>query len=286
MINEYLEKAWEDKGGKLYIIPEGILYEKELKIFEILRHAYSKHPQINPNYGSKEISSNYLFRDIYQRKGVFRKINDGKNPQLTVKTLRFLIQKSRKDLLHLFANDEYNDFIRAVKDLNPWVVYLYSPNEKIISYFNKEEKYLKEWAKQVRSGLIPSPDKEYHPDFNKAEFRHIQTEILLRMWGYRDAMTGELVIDKSGNLLHKISRHHYKISDSDNKIECFISALVPLMDQSHGKAHTNEWESFFTKAVIYIQEGDFSELVNHLSTKWDTNNIKEYEKWLKKYGFI
>ena len=71
------------------------------------------------------------------------------------------------------------------------------------------------------------------------------------MWGYRDAMTGEKIKmdSKTGRPLVKVNRHHFKISDPNNKIECWLEVLVPLIDSSHGAAHTKKWEEFFGNAV-------------------------------------
>jgi hypothetical protein len=268
-----------------YLVPSDSPNKDNSKIFEILRSAYSRHPHLNPDFGERHLTLNSLVMDILKDEKIYNEAYNGK--PLSNKKILLLVERARSDLLQIYAYNEYNDLVNELQRQNRWIAYTGLAKDDFISY----QVQSKEYANQIRSGLRPLPKtekKKYFSKFFDPFVAQLQTEILLRMWGYKDAMTGDYIpIDpKTSNPQVKVNRHHFKISDPNNKIECWIEVLVPLTTTSHGAAHTKHWESFFSRAMEAMMSGEFNRLLDILSEEWKKENIKEYRDWLKKKKFI
>ena len=99
-----------------------------------------------------------------------------------------------------------------------------------------------------------------------------QISILKKLWGGRDARTGNLI---SGQI---VTRHHYKLGDK-NKVDCRISALVPVLRKFHhtrGQPHTDIWVERFSDAVNYIEQG-----LAYIPLWWKQEYRTAYKRYLE-----
>ncbi|MEJ2252514.1 MAG: hypothetical protein P8Y97_22995 [Candidatus Lokiarchaeota archaeon] len=239
--------------------------------------------------------------NIPTNKEVLAKLSDFiyKNPQIISERLKQLIINvqiqikkdsdiNRRILKEIFKeiynqNDNIHNeenFFELIDNMKSYAPYFWLE-------LNRDElKYIKEFEPKFESYYNAYQDKSYdpylgkviqkaepgyyHPDFSKVQ--DPQDNILKRQWGGRCAMTGNLI----GN--QKITRHHYKLGDK-NKIDCSISALVPIITIYHstrGDPHSEIYVKRFEEAKFYIERG-----ISYIPYWWNKDNRMAYKAFLE-----
>lgn len=279
-ITDYaLEMGYNEERLRTYYVPPDATNQQELEIIAILKAAYSKHDVFksarNQPTKGKLISNDLLYETILGRgKGnLLRNIIDS-GRSIPVRLLKHIMKVVKRDSLHLLAFGEYVDLYKALHKYNPLFMVRYKQNYQY--YYDVTEESFLYYLKNIQTRV-----DDYAPGFNSPSVRKTQINILLDQLGGRDAKTGELVRDpKTLELLKKIIRHHFKISNRYNKMDCSISALVPLTDASHGAAHTAIWEQRFTTLKWFVERG-----LPFIPSWWSKQNQKDHADYLRKLGY-
>ncbi len=85
------------------------------------------------------------------------------------------------------------------------------------------------------------------------------------------------------NPLESITAHHWEVSDRLNKLDCRLSALVPILTRNHnpsGIPHDAVSEDRFRRAKAYLDQG-----IPVVPTWWDPIYRREHIIWLRSQGF-
>jgi hypothetical protein len=280
-ITDYaLKKGYNEERLRTYYVPPDAANHRELEIIAILKAAYSKHDifrsaRNEPTMG-KFISNELLYETILGKgKGhLLRNIIDNGRP-IPVRLLNHIMKVVKRDNLHLIAFGEFTDLYKTLHKYNPLFMVRYKQSYRY--YYDVTEKSFSTYLKSAQA-LID----DYAPGFKIPRVMKTQVNILLDQLGGRDAMTGELVRDpKTNKILKRIIRHHFKISNRFNKMDCRISALVPLTSTSHGAAHTPLWEQRFSTLKWFVERG-----LPFIPSWWTTQNQKDYAVYLRKLGML
>lgn len=143
-VENYIEIRLKDVKYK-YIVPFGAPNEHGLRIIELLRKAYSKHPVFNPS--NKFISYTKLFKDIMKKPTPFEHAIDNKHP-FTENMIDYISTQITKDLLDIYEpeiftelNNELNSYPSYTRsyESEPEEVFRYYMNHIFKSHFEKRK---------------------------------------------------------------------------------------------------------------------------------------------------
>jgi len=224
-------------------------------------------------------------------------------------SFEFLAQLFR-DFIGQVAAVKEDDIISAFKRYNPTFsvflneYYLDKSKTEGLSYLLKTEQYFKEYYERMHKKYVDAEGNinailamnhyctDPDADWGNPSMTALQIKLLLDLWDGRDALTGKLLRDENGNLLEKVSRHHYEVlAIYDGKIifikyDCRLVAQVPLSRSSHGKmknaAKAREYSGYFKKVMEKLMRGEWA------TPDWweDPRDIKSFEENLIKLGFV